>query len=143
MQISKRTFRFLVVLPLFLSFVSYGLGMMPFSRLPEKAEEAKLERTSLVDNMNMYFGMAIMLGSVLLYLLAMLGMLIFWNVARILYLASVLIQMAWSFTVNPHVNTGIHNGMAMIMTFVIGLVVAISYTSNIAELFEQPRTISA
>jgi hypothetical protein len=141
LQISIRTFRFLVVTPLILSFFAFALGTLPFAQLPESAIEAKREHTKPIENFAI--GMPLMIALVFLYLLALIGLLIFWNKARYLFLACFFFELLWMLFTNPHVSSGLEYALHSLGIFVFGLVVALSFSSNIAELFERKENISA
>lgn len=137
MQISTRTFRILVIAPIVLSLLSFALGHLPMATLPEAASQAKQEQTRPINNHRV--GIPVMLVLSLVYFLSVAGLMVFWNTARYLYAACFAVNFFWMLFVNPHVNSGLKYAFDMLSVFIMGMVIALSFWSELAEFFSPQR----
>lgn len=141
MQISIRRFRILVIAPIVLSFLTFALGFLPMAVLPEKAVEARSEQTRLISNHLVGIPMIMVLS--LVYFVSIVGLMVFWNTARYLYAACFAVNFISMLFVNPHVESGLKHAFDMLIVLIMGMVIALSFWSELAELFSPRKRTEA
>jgi hypothetical protein len=135
---SRQAFRGWVVFSIVLMIAWIVADFATVGQLPEDLREFRQADPELTPVMAaaIFGAIAIMV----LYLIALAGLLAFWRPARVLYLVATIGGFLLVFFVGPSVTTAISEGLAYLDCALSGFILALLYFSPIKAHFDSPQS---
>lgn len=140
-MLSKSSLRILIITDLLLVALSIVVGIMGQSSLPEplRAYEQAQSEAEMMPREWIVVGVGIPLSIAML--VASIGLMAFWEPARPLYLATVVVAILLTPLAGPYISSGWAQAIDGASLTITGVVLAIVYFSPLSDLYVKPKNV--